>query len=70
VGSIPSMVNAAYISPAQPARSDALRGTDLSIIARISTGLLVGGAAAGGPLAQLATNIAVAATVSSIRKRR
>ncbi len=34
VGSMPNTLKAAYMSAAQPARSDAVRGTDFSIIAR------------------------------------
>src|ERR1700688_1699756 len=58
VGSMPSAPNAAYISAAQPPRSDAVRGTDFSISACTSTGL-AGGVADGGPLAQLAINAAI-----------
>src|ERR1700675_2257599 len=58
VGSMPSTPNAAYMSAAQPPRSDAVRGTDFSISACASTGL-AGGAADGGPLAQLAINAAI-----------
>ena len=52
-----STENAAYRSAAQPARSDAARGTDFSIIVRAWAGLSVDGAGCGGgALAQLASN--------------
>src|SRR5271156_4177383 len=66
---MPSTVNAADMSAAQPVRSRTVCGTDRSIKSRVRAGLLAGNTVGGGAFAQLVSKPS-AANIGRARPRR